>query len=50
MKQVGQQGSSSFFGNPFAGKGVEFYCINCGTKHNKVSCPKCGSKMKKAGF
>lgn len=52
MKQVGQRGS--LFGNPFGqkgvGGGVDYYCINCGTKHNKVSCPNCGSKMKKAGF
>lgn len=50
MKQVGQQGS--LFGNPFGQKevSINYYCINCGAKHNKVSCPKCGSKMKKAGF
>jgi hypothetical protein len=52
MKHVGgQQGStSSLFGNSFVGKRVEYYCINCGTKHNRASCPNCGSKMKKAGF
>jgi rubrerythrin len=48
MKKAGQQGS--MFGNPFAQKGIDYYCINCGTKHNKVACPNCGSKMKKAGF
>lgn len=48
MKKVGQQGS--MFGNPFAQKGIDYYCISCGTKHNKISCPNCGSKMKKAGF
>lgn len=53
MKQIGRQGS--LFGNPFDQRsggsgGVSYYCINCGTKHNKVSCPNCGSKMKKAGF
>ncbi|HVX03050.1 MAG TPA: hypothetical protein VHA09_07840 [Nitrososphaera sp.] len=57
MKQIGRPGS--LFGNPFGqgnfgssgGSGsVSYYCISCGTKHNKVSCPNCGSKMKKAGF
>lgn len=48
MKKVGQQGP--IFGNPFAQKGIDYYCISCGTKHNKVACPNCGSKMKKAGF
>jgi hypothetical protein len=52
MKQIGRQ-QGSLFRNPFDQKnegGVHYYCINCGTKHNKVSCPNCGSKMKKAGF
>ncbi len=48
MKQVGS--TSSVFGNPFGSKGIEYYCINCGTKHNKIACPNCGSKLKKAGF
>jgi hypothetical protein len=43
-------GSSSFFGGMFGSKGVDYYCLNCGTKHSQIACPKCGSKMKKAGF
>jgi hypothetical protein len=42
----------SFFGSS-AGPGnqsVNYYCINCGTRHNQASCPNCGSKLKKAGF
>jgi predicted RNA-binding Zn-ribbon protein involved in translation (DUF1610 family) len=27
-----------------------YSCINCGTRHNKTACPKCGSKMKRADF
>jgi hypothetical protein len=43
--------SGSFFGGrPFGQKGVNYYCINCGTKHNQIACPNCGSKLKKAGF
>ncbi|MDQ3847334.1 MAG: anaerobic ribonucleoside-triphosphate reductase [Thermoproteota archaeon] len=38
--------SSSGYGN----QGINYYCINCGTKHNRAACPNCGSKSKKAGF
>jgi hypothetical protein len=27
-----------------------YSCINCGTRHNEIACPKCGSKMKRADF
>lgn len=30
--------------------GVNYYCMGCGIKHKEVSCPKCGSKMKRAGY
>jgi rRNA maturation endonuclease Nob1 len=44
--------SWSFFGSSpgSANQGVNYYCINCGTKHNQAACPNCGSKLKKAGF
>jgi hypothetical protein len=32
------------------GNSLSFYCMNCGTKHNQTECPRCGSKMKRAGF
>jgi hypothetical protein len=32
------------------GFGVNYYCMGCGIKHKEVSCPKCGSKMKRAGY
>ena len=41
MGFMGAQGSSA---------GVNFYCISCGMKHREASCPKCGSRMKRAGF
>jgi hypothetical protein len=53
LRKAGQafSHSSSYFGNIFGSqRGVNYYCINCGTKHNQVSCPNCGSKLKKAGF
>jgi hypothetical protein len=43
--------SSSYFGNMFGShSGINYYCMNCGTKHSQTSCPNCGSKLKKAGF
>jgi hypothetical protein len=29
---------------------LNYYCMSCGTKHKKDACPKCGSKMKRAGL
>ena len=26
---------------------VKYYCIGCGKEHREISCPSCGSKMKK---
>jgi hypothetical protein len=51
--RTGRAGSSasSYFGSMFRPQSsVNYYCINCGTKHNQASCPNCGSKLKKAGF
>ena len=49
FRQTG--GSGSFFGGSFGQeKGISYYCMNCGTKHSQASCPRCGSKLKKAGF
>jgi hypothetical protein len=28
---------------------LNYYCMNCGTRHNQSACPKCGSKMKRVG-
>lgn len=28
---------------------LKYYCLSCGTQHNQVECPKCGSKMKRVG-
>ena len=40
---------SSMFGG-ISGSPLKYYCISCGTQHKLAACPKCGSKMKKAGF
>lgn len=53
FRKTGQASSpgSSYFDNMFGSqRGINYYCMNCGTKHNQTSCPKCGSKVKKAGF
>ncbi|MDQ3835844.1 MAG: hypothetical protein M3270_02765 [Thermoproteota archaeon] len=43
--------NTSHFGDIFGSKsGISYYCMNCGAKHNLMSCPHCGSKLKKAGF
>ena len=51
MSRMGQGGGAFFGGgNPFGSRGIDYYCMNCGTKHNKAACPNCGSKLKKTGF
>ena len=48
MRKMGfGMGNFSMFGS---GSGsINYYCMSCGTKHNEVACPKCGSKMKRVG-
>jgi hypothetical protein len=29
---------------------LKYYCMSCGTQHKDISCPNCGSKMKKVGY
>ncbi|OLC22525.1 MAG: hypothetical protein AUH71_06230 [Thaumarchaeota archaeon 13_1_40CM_4_48_7] len=42
LRMMGRMGGiSSMFGG--GEKPVVFYCITCGFKHNKRSCPRCGS-------
>ncbi len=51
LKKMGVGGGSFFnSGNMFGTTGIDYYCINCGTKHRQAACPNCGSRMKKAGF
>jgi hypothetical protein len=28
---------------------IKYYCMRCGNEHREISCPKCGSKMKRIG-
>jgi hypothetical protein len=34
--------------NSFPYKPLTFSCMNCGNQHNKIACPKCGSKAVRA--
>jgi len=34
----------------FVNSSSSYSCINCGTRHNEIACPKCGSKMKRVDF
>jgi hypothetical protein len=43
----GSLSSSSMFRS---GGSLNYYCMSCGTRHKDASCPRCGSKMKRAGF
>jgi hypothetical protein len=53
MRQMGMRGGG--FGSMFGGSGqgsggINYICISCGQKFKGGSCPRCGSKMKKADF
>jgi rubrerythrin len=39
--------SSTMFGD--SSSQVKYFCMSCGNEHKEISCPKCGSKMKRVG-
>ena len=41
---------SSMLGNSEQYTPVRYYCMNCGKEHREISCPVCGSKMKRVGL
>jgi hypothetical protein len=49
----GMEGIKNLFGFPSSPKPehysgpLKYYCMTCGKEHNEISCPNCGSKMKK---
>jgi hypothetical protein len=55
MRKIGMRSrdGSGIFGsiNPTGtgDRALKYYCLSCGTQHNQVECPKCGSKMKRVG-
>jgi rRNA maturation endonuclease Nob1 len=28
---------------------LKYYCLRCGKEHREITCPNCGSKMKRVG-
>jgi rubrerythrin len=56
MRRMGMMGSNTGgggFGGLFGGSGgggINYVCIACGQRFKGGSCPRCGSKMKKADF
>lgn len=41
---------SSVSGNSEQYTPVRYYCMNCGKEHREISCPVCGSKMRRVGL
>jgi uncharacterized membrane protein YgcG len=62
MRRMGMMGSSTggsgggggfgglFGGSGGGGGGINYACIACGQRFKGGSCPRCGSKMKRADF
>ena len=60
MRRMGMMGSSNsgggggfgslFGGSGAGGGGINYACIACGQRFKGGSCPRCGSKMKRADF
>ena len=56
MRRMGMMGSNTGgggFGSLFGGSGgggINYACIACGQRFKGGSCPRCGSKMKRADF
>jgi rubrerythrin len=51
MRRMGMGAGGTFgsMSSMFGDNSLNYYCMNCGTKHKEAACPKCGSKMKKVG-
>lgn len=41
-------GSLSSASPMFEDNSLKYYCMGCGTEHKQSTCPKCGSKMRRA--
>lgn len=47
----GGGGGGGFFGfNQEGGGGVKYVCLTCNHRYKGATCPRCGSKMKRADF
>ncbi|MGI0035529.1 MAG: hypothetical protein ACRD98_06655, partial [Nitrososphaera sp.] len=52
LQRIGATGGAHPFASMSSSEGtaVNYLCMNCGTKHKEIACPKCGSKSKRASF
>jgi hypothetical protein len=53
MRRMGMMSSGSSrggFGSMFGGGGISYVCIACGQRFKGGTCPRCGSKMRRADF
>jgi hypothetical protein len=51
MKKFGVRDLFGSFSSAFNDqyRPLKYYCMSCGKEHKKMTCPNCGSKMKRAG-
>jgi hypothetical protein len=48
IKRMGGATFGSMFGSN-QNTPLKYYCMSCGTQHRHITCPSCGSKMKRVG-
>ncbi|MDP9197542.1 MAG: hydrogenase maturation nickel metallochaperone HypA [Thermoproteota archaeon] len=52
MKKMGISSIRDMLGRlsvPMGYQKVKYYCMSCGNEDREISCPNCGSKMKRVG-
>jgi len=49
FKSLFQSPTSSSMFSGGSNSQVKYFCMSCGNEHKEISCPKCGSKMKRVG-
>jgi hypothetical protein len=55
IARMGSLNGTSIMGGMFSpttaysSSALKYYCMNCGTQHKQVACPKCRSKMRRIG-
>jgi hypothetical protein len=53
MKKAGVNSLTQMFRSLWNGQNLreplKYFCVNCGHEHREISCPKCGSKIKRVG-
>jgi hypothetical protein len=57
LRRAGVRNMKEFFrslsrsaSSPYGGYSpIKYYCMGCGKEHKEISCPNCGSKMKRVG-